>query len=150
MGGGGLRAMGKSTEPEVSRVAKGWISCHRDVSGKAGGGETVIGLSQALWRRSHGGLFSPLSSKPCLLLQCSPMACRPLPEYSCRVTREVRVPPCFPTSTKSLIHQPDDRLVLFCLSENGLELPNGRLHRCTICPRLQLCTTLPSSRYFRS
>lgn len=44
MGGGEeFRAMGKSTEPKVSRIAKGWISCHRDVSGKAGGGETSVG-----------------------------------------------------------------------------------------------------------
>lgn len=39
MPGGGeeLRAMGKSTEPKVWKIAKGWIRCHRNVSGKAGG-----------------------------------------------------------------------------------------------------------------
>lgn len=35
--------MGKSTEPKVSRIAKGWVSCQGDVSEKAGGGETAIG-----------------------------------------------------------------------------------------------------------
>lgn len=67
------------------------------------------------------GLISPLSPKPCLLLQCRAMACRPLPLYSCRVPWEVGAPPCFPTPTKSLIHHPDDRLILFCFSGNGLE-----------------------------
>lgn len=40
----------------------------------------------------------------------------------CRAPWEGRAPPCFPTSTKSLIHHPEDRLILFCLPENGLEL----------------------------
>lgn len=70
-----LRAMGKSTEPKASGIAKDWIGSQRDVSGKAGGAETALGLSQALWRRVPQGPLQPLvsSTAPSAAVQSNSM-----------------------------------------------------------------------------
>lgn len=58
-----LRAMGKSTEPKVSGIAKDWIGSQRDVSGKAGGSGDSPWVESGPVEKGPTGA----DSAPCLL-----------------------------------------------------------------------------------